>query len=149
MLHPVAVARPREAQPARIACRDDRVPLNQRRPPNAALIGHPDFPFSSSLTSEGGACRKAAHEARRTGAPGAFEVKVVERVVVESHDLAGCVARVIASPAACRRVLQALAALAADGTLVTDPKWRPTQEAAKALGAVVSAPTSRLMYRRK
>ena len=43
-----------------------------------------------------GACRKAAHEARRTGAPGAFEVKVVDRVVVESHDLASCVARVIA-----------------------------------------------------
>lgn len=95
-----------------------------------------------------GACRKAAHEARRTGASGAFEVKVVERVVVESHDLAGCVTRVIASPAACRRVLQALAALAADGTLGTDPKWRPTQEAAKALGAVVSAPPSRLVYRR-
>src|SRR5665648_1193905 len=55
-----------------------------------------------------GTCRKAAHEARRTGAPGAFEVKVVERVVVESHDLASCVTRVIASPAACRRVLQAL-----------------------------------------
>lgn len=95
-----------------------------------------------------GACRKAAHEARRTGAPGAFVVKVVDRVVVESHDLAGCVTNVVTSPAACRRVLQALTALAADGTLGTDPKWRPTQEAAKGLVAVVSAPPSRLLYRR-
>lgn len=95
-----------------------------------------------------GTCRKAAYEARRGGAPRAFEVKVVERVVVESHDLAGCVARVFASPAACRRVLQALTALVADGTLGTDPKWRPTQEAAKRLGAVVTAPPSRLPHRR-
>ena len=95
-----------------------------------------------------GACRKTAHEARRTGAPGAFEVKVVDRVVVESHDLAGCVARVIASPAASRRVLQALSALAADGTLGTDPKWRPTHEAAEGLGTVVSGAPSRLLYRR-
>jgi hypothetical protein len=95
-----------------------------------------------------GACRKAAHEARRTGARGAFEVKVVDRVVVESHDLAGCVARVIASPAASRRVLQALTALADDGTLGTDPKWRPTQDAATSLVAAVSAPPSRLPYRR-
>jgi len=95
-----------------------------------------------------GTCRKAAHEARRTGAPGAFEVKVVERVVVESHDLASCVTRVIASPAACRRVLQALTALVADGTLGTDPKWRPTQEAAQGLVAVLTAPPGRVPPRR-
>jgi len=96
-----------------------------------------------------GTCRKAAHEARRTGAPSAFQVKVVDRVVVESHDLSGCVTRVIASPAACRRVLQALTGLAADGTLGTDPKWRPTQGAAQGFVAVLTAPVGRVPPRRK
>lgn len=90
-----------------------------------------------------GACRKAAHEARRTRAPGAFEVKVVERVVVENHDLAECTARVIASPAACRHVLQALTHLAADGTLGADPKWRPTHTAAQVLTDAMPAPSGR------
>ena len=31
-----------------------------------------------------GACRKAAHEARRTAQPGAFEVKVVDPVTLET-----------------------------------------------------------------
>ncbi len=90
-----------------------------------------------------GACRKAAHEARRTARPGAFEVKVVDRVVVESHDLPGCVEAVIASPAACRRVLAALAQLPA-GTLEHDPKWRPTYTAALALVDALTAPASRV-----
>jgi len=90
-----------------------------------------------------GACRKAAHEARRTTAPAAFELKVVERVVVETHDLAECTARVIASPAACRYALQALAHLAGDGTLGTDPKWRPTHTAAQALIDAMTAPSGR------
>lgn len=96
-----------------------------------------------------GACRKAAHEARRTARPGAFEVKVVDRVVVESHDLAGCVNRVIDSPAACRRVLQALTRLAADGTLDTDPKWRPTRAATQALLDAITAPPARFSPARR
>jgi hypothetical protein len=91
-----------------------------------------------------GACRKAAHEARRTAQPDAFTVKVVDRVVVESHDLPGCVEAVIASPAACRRVLQALTALAGDGTLEHDPKWRPTHTAALALVDALAAPRARV-----
>ncbi len=70
-----------------------------------------------------GACRKAAHEARRTGKPDAFTVKIVEQIVTEERDLTECVARVTASPAACRRVLHALAQLARDGGLTSDPKW--------------------------
>lgn len=89
------------------------------------------------------ACRKAAHEARRTSKPGAFTVKVVDRVVVESHDLSGCVEAVIASPTACRRVLQALAALPA-GALVHDPKWARTHTAALALADALVAPPGRV-----
>ena len=94
-----------------------------------------------------GTCRKAAHEARRTARPDAFEVKVVERVVVESHDVAGCVEAVLASPAACRRVLRALALAARDGTLATDPRWRSTQEAALTLVDAVTAPRGRFPRR--
>jgi len=90
-----------------------------------------------------GRCRKAAHEARRTAAPDAFEVKVVERVVVENHDLSECTSRVVASPVACSRVLQALARAAADGTLGTDPKWRRTQAAALGLADTMTAPRGR------
>jgi hypothetical protein len=90
-----------------------------------------------------GACRKAAYEARRTAQPDAFEVKVVDRVVVESHDLSGCVEAVIASPAACRRVLAALAQLPA-GTLEHDPKWRPTHTAALALVDALVVPPGRV-----
>jgi len=96
-----------------------------------------------------GRCRKAAHEARRTAAPDAFEVKVVERVVVENHDLSECMTRVVASPAACRRVLQALTRAAADGTLGTDPKWRRTQAAAQGLVDAMTAPRGRFAPTRR
>jgi hypothetical protein len=76
------------------------------------------------------ACRKAAYEARRRGKPQAFTVKVVEQVVVESHSLAACTTNAIGSPAGCKRVLQALAALHRDGVLDTDPKWVPVHRAA-------------------
>ncbi len=95
-----------------------------------------------------GACRKAAHEARRTARPDAFTVKVVDRVVVQSHDLPGCVAQVIVSPAACRHILVALTALAGDGTLDHDPKWRPTQGAAQGLVDAMTAPPGRVPPRR-
>jgi len=87
-----------------------------------------------------GACRKAAHEARRTGKPDAFEVKIVERTIVEEHDLTECVARVTSSPAACRRVLHELARLAAEGTLKTDPKWDSTLTAANGLMDAIHVP---------
>ncbi len=69
--------------------------------------------------------------------------------MVESHDLAGCVTHVIDSPAACRRVLQALTRLAADGTLDTDPKWRPTRAAAQGLFDALTAPRARVIPARR
>lgn len=87
-----------------------------------------------------GACRKAAHEARRTGKPDAFEVKTVDRIVVEEHDLTECVNRVIASPAACRRVLRALVNLSLDGPLRHEPKWDSTLTAAQSLGDALAVP---------
>lgn len=41
--------------------------------------------------------------------------------------------RVTSSPAACRRVLHALAALARSRTLLDDPKWTSTLRAAEGL----------------
>ncbi len=87
-----------------------------------------------------GACRKAAHEARRTGKPDAFEVKIVEREIVVEHDLTECVNRVIASPAACRRVLHALVNLSLDGPLRNDSKWDSTLTAAHSLGDALAVP---------
>ncbi len=80
------------------------------------------------------ACRRAAYEERRAAANGAIAIKVVDRVQVVEHDLTECVSRVVASPAACRRVLHALAALARERTLLDDPKWTSTLRAAEGLG---------------
>jgi hypothetical protein len=45
------------------------------------------------------------------------------------HDLGECVSQVVASPTACRRVLQEMTQLARTGDLVGDPKWEPVIEA--------------------
>jgi hypothetical protein len=45
------------------------------------------------------------------------------------HDLGKCVSQVVASPTACRRVLQEMTQLARQGDLVDDPKWEPVIEA--------------------
>lgn len=93
-----------------------------------------------------GACRKVAHEARRTGKPDAYEVKIVERILVEEHDLSECVNRVIASPAACRRVLHALFNLSLDGPLRNDPKGESTLTAAHSLGDAIPVPQRMKRY---
>lgn len=79
------------------------------------------------------ACRRAAYEERRAASGGAVAVRVVDRVKAVDHDLSECVARVIGSPAASRRVLQALASLARDGTLSSHSKWSSTVIAAERL----------------
>lgn len=91
------------------------------------------------------ACRRAAGEERRAAAAGAIAVKVVERErVVErrvevpvdvevDHDLDECVRRALASPGACRRILQALTRQARDGGL-DDAKWSPVADAGRAFG---------------
>lgn len=67
-------------------------------------------------------------------------LQFVETILVEDgHDLSGCAQRVIASPAACRRVLQALAELARTEDLQYDPKWQATMRAVADLaGALVN-----------
>jgi hypothetical protein len=80
-------------------------------------------------------CRRAAYEERRAASGGAVSVRVVERVKAVDHDLRACAARVIDSPAASRRVLQAMASLAHDGTLSNSSKWSGTVIAANRLGA--------------
>lgn len=57
------------------------------------------------------------------------------RVKDVDHGLSECAARVIDSPAASRRVLQAMASLAREGTLSSSSKWSGTVIAANRLGA--------------
>ncbi len=79
------------------------------------------------------ACRRAAYEERRAAANGAIAVQVHDRIETVEHDLSECVERVTASPAGCRRVLQAVAELARTGALERDAKWASTITAARAL----------------
>lgn len=83
-------------------------------------------------------CRRAAYEERRAATGGAVAVRVVDRVKVVEHDPNECAARVIGSPVASRRVLQAMAALARDGTLSSHPKWSGTLTAADRLGEALA-----------
>jgi hypothetical protein len=81
--------------------------------------------------------RRAAYEERSAAGSGAVAVEVVDRIRVSEHDLSECVDGVTGSPAACRRVLKALAHLARDGTLASDPKWGSTVAAARGLIEVI------------
>lgn len=78
-------------------------------------------------------CRRAAYEERRAAKNGAIAVQIVEREPVLEHDLGGCAARVLESPAACRAVLRGLNELVAQGTLVQAGKWDSTYTAATKL----------------
>ena len=83
----------------------------------------------------GPSCRKAAHDERRARKPEAFQVRVVDRAVVETveiirtvdegHDIAECVRRVCGSPRAITNVLTALSGLVRSGTLLMGSKWAP------------------------
>lgn len=68
-------------------------------------------------------CRKAAWDARCRPGSDAASVVVVERVVVQEHDLSECSRRASESPVACRNVLRALQGLAEAGHLASDPRW--------------------------
>jgi hypothetical protein len=71
-------------------------------------------------------CKRAAYEERRAAANGAIAVKIVQKVVErDPHRLNDCADRVMASPVACRRVLDHLAELARTHQL-SDPKWDTT-----------------------
>ena len=68
-------------------------------------------------------CKRAAYEERRAAANGAIAVKIVEKVVEQdAHGVNECADRVMASPVACRRVLDHLDELARPRQL-RDPKW--------------------------
>jgi hypothetical protein len=67
----------------------------------------------------------------------------------KEHDLGECVSRVVASPRACRRVLQEMTQLARKGDLVGDPKWEPVLEAVgRFADALVQRPASRSRFQR-
>lgn len=101
-------------------------------------------------------CRRAAGNERRAAEAGAIAVRVerieveriVERVIerpVETpveHDLDECVRRALASPGACRRILQALTRQARE-TGLDDAKWSPVADAATALAAQLNKPVHR------
>jgi len=71
-------------------------------------------------------CKRAAYEERRAAANGAIAVKVVERVIAQdAHDISECANRVMASPAACRRILDHLTEVARTDQL-SEPKWDST-----------------------
>ena len=95
--------------------------------PTAATTGRPRVYC-------GPACRKAAYEDRRARKPEAFQVRIVERTVVETvevtrtvdegHDIVECVRRVCSSPRAVTNVLISVSGLAKAGTLQLDGKWQ-------------------------
>ena len=70
-------------------------------------------------------CRRAAYEERRAARSGAIAVRLVERekvtervrIQLREPTLAECVERVLASPRACREVVNGLTALAVHGHL--------------------------------
>jgi len=70
-------------------------------------------------------CRRAAYEERRAARSGAIAVRVVERekvtervrIQLREPTLAECVERVLASPRACREVVNGLTAQAVHGHL--------------------------------
>lgn len=59
------------------------------------------------------------------------------------HRLIECVDHVVDSPAACRRVLQALTALAEGGSAFDDPRWASTVRAAAKLTAAINGTRDR------
>lgn len=78
-----------------------------------------------------GRCRKAAYDARRHRLPEATTIKLVDRVVIERHDVVTrikgnhgiqeCVQQVAASPRAVANLFTVLA----QTVNVNDPKWAP------------------------
>jgi len=94
--------------------------------PPAAITGRPRV-FC------GPRCRKAAHDDRRARKPEAFQVRVLDRGVVETveivrtvnegHDIAECVRRVCGSPRAVTNVLTALSGMVRSRALLIDGKW--------------------------
>lgn len=107
----------------------------------------------------GPACRKAAYEDRRARKPEAFQVRIVERTLVETvetirtidegHDIVECVRRVSESPRAVTNVLAVLRGLVRVGALRLDGKWAPVVRAIAELSITVRDASGRDPYRRR
>lgn len=100
----------------------------------------------------GPVCRKAAYDDRRARKPEAFQIRFVERIVLETlekistvdegHDSAECVRRVCESPRALTNVLSALRGLVRSGTLRLDGRWAHAVRALSELNrAILDAST--------
>lgn len=93
--------------------------------------------------------RQAAYEERQAAAGGVLALEFVQPIEMTlEHDQGECVARVVASPTACRRILQEMARLARTGDLIGDPKWEPGLDAfGKFAHALVQHRVSSLGFR--
>ena len=96
--------------------------------------------------------RRAAYEERRAASKGVVAIELVRPVMpVKEHDVSECVARVAGSPTACRRVLHAMAKVARDNDLLTDPKWQSAIDAFRGLADALyrrPAPRSQSRFQR-
>ena len=81
--------------------------------------GPPTMTAAESPSRCSPTCRRGAYEERRAAATGAIAVRVVQRETTREPSPAECVTRVLASPRACREVLNGLTTLAANGQLDT------------------------------
>ena len=105
----------------------------------------------------GSRCRKASYEDRRARKPEAFQVRVVERTVVETvesistvdegHDIIECVRRVCESPRAVTNVLMALNDVVQSGTIRFDGRWTAAFRAVTRLDRGVRAAVDRGLRR--
>ena len=107
----------------------------------------------------GPGCRKAAYDDRRARKPEAFQIRVVERIAVETvetistvdegHDLIECLRRVCASPRAVTNVLSALSGVVRSGTLRLDGKWAPVVRAITELNRAILDASERDRWHRR
>ena len=105
----------------------------------------------------GPGCRKAAYDDRRARKPEAFQVRVVERTVVETvetistidegHDIIECVRRVCGSPRAVTNVFSALSGLVRSRTLRLDGRWAPAVRALAQLNSAIRDSSERDPWR--
>lgn len=87
-------------------------------------------------------CRRLAYDERRAAQNGAIAIRLIERVEQVSID--DCVERVMASPVACARVLDAIAGLV-DDEQIHQPKWSKALDAPERLLAGVRRASQTVM----
>jgi hypothetical protein len=98
------------------------------------------------------ACRKAAYEDRRAKKPGAVQVKLVDRLVVETvettrvidrgHTISQCLDTVADSPRAAANLPGSLTARIKNDEVLHDPKWQPVLRALAELTNTVADKTT-------